>query len=1016
MVAPLDNSFLDRLARAETADARSSLVVEATLAGLPAEVRQAIQYAAIPHWFNGRFFAALTDDDDPERYDALLALPFVDLLPGQGYLFTGPSRRFILDGLWLENPALFRELSGRAADFCAAHPPDSLWESEEIYHRLISEPDIGIAQLQALATRWANYEAHSYDEIERTVRLVDDHLVSGRLNGRPANVVRLWQARLALIYGRPDQAAAPLAGIEIDFEENPLLAAEVADVDGDYQLAIGETEAMRSSWQTSHTLYQQTNDTLNAYLVAEKLRSEGFAPAGTDKTADPPLPTPDPEPEISTASNPVLDNIERVWITGVLDPALADINRVELSVELENRSTLPLSNLSAHAARGVDQPLAADKRLSGLLEAAGRSLLILGAPGSGKTITLLQLLQEQIQLARANPAYPIPFLFNLSSFSSFEGTINDWLIDQAHDLYRLSRANMAARLRRGERLTLMLDGLDEVAYEAEDGDRPRERCVEAINKFGEQTGCGLVICSRIADYQLLENKLAVDHAVVLQPLSNRQITLATSDPAYDNLREWIKEDWRLREAVRSPLLLNLLPQAFPTGSRKPEPQPSDPAVWQEAIFHAYVETILGPAAADPGSSTTRREPQRRWLSFLASRLQHSGNTVFSLESMQQDWLPAGQKPSYRWRYGLTVGAIEGIILTLVILVNAVFNGTVFSPDEPVLVGIFILFFVTLVFSPGIVASSGLASGLSTWASTSIKRRWVRGAAAGIVNWLSVGMLGGMVIGLFIWLINLNSESRFLGDGGIFPTNFLGVIAGGMLIGVVVSTLIWRGIIASALLLGESTTIQLRDRVVLARPSLQKLGRNLGLGLVIGIATASVESLLYFIFLLTIGWVGGVAGEGLDMGILTSTANLQNLALPLTAVGGLGGAVLSFFQTPPVDKRTTPGQGILDSRNNAILLTTVIGTLLGGAILFSRLDNGAALLTIMTTLLPAIFTYFGGMAWAQHRALKRLLVRHGRLPKKLIPWLDEMTRRGLLRRVGGGYIFIHRRVLEYFAKK
>jgi hypothetical protein len=44
----------------------------------------------------------------------------------------------------------------------------------------------------------------------------------------------------------------------------------------------------------------------------------------------------------------------------------------------------------------------------------------------------------------------------------------------------------------------------------------------------------------------------------------------------------------------------------------------------------------------------------------------------------------------------------------------------------------------------------------------------------------------------------------------------------------------------------------------------------------------------------------------------------------------------------------------------------------------------------------------------------MLWRRGWLPWRLVPWLDEMVARGLLRRVGGGYIFIHRSLLEYFA--
>ena len=43
----------------------------------------------------------------------------------------------------------------------------------------------------------------------------------------------------------------------------------------------------------------------------------------------------------------------------------------------------------------------------------GRSLLILGAPGSGKTTMLLELTRQLLERARKNDDQPIPIVFNL---------------------------------------------------------------------------------------------------------------------------------------------------------------------------------------------------------------------------------------------------------------------------------------------------------------------------------------------------------------------------------------------------------------------------------------------------------------------------------------------------------------------------------------------------------------------------------------------------------------------------
>ena len=58
--------------------------------------------------------------------------------------------------------------------------------------------------------------------------------------------------------------------------------------------------------------------------------------------------------------------------------------------------------------------------------------------------------------------------------------------------------------------------------------------------------------------------------------------------------------------------------------------------------------------------------------------------------------------------------------------------------------------------------------------------------------------------------------------------------------------------------------------------------------------------------------------------------------------------------------------------------------------------------------------YGGSACLAHITLRLVMWRTGTLPLNLIPFLDYATERILLRRVGGGYIFLHWWLLEYFA--
>ena len=59
-------------------------------------------------------------------------------------------------------------------------------------------------------------------------------------------------------------------------------------------------------------------------------------------------------------------------------------------------------------------------------------------------------------------------------------------------------------------------------------------------------------------------------------------------------------------------------------------------------------------------------------------------------------------------------------------------------------------------------------------------------------------------------------------------------------------------------------------------------------------------------------------------------------------------------------------------------------------------------------------FYGGLACLQHAVVRLLLWRAGSVPWNYPRFLDFAAERILLRRVGGGYIFVHRLLLEYFA--
>jgi hypothetical protein len=122
----------------------------------------------------------------------------------------------------------------------------------------------------------------------------------------------------------------------------------------------------------------------------------------------------------------------------------------------------------------------------------------------------------------------------------------------------------------------------------------------------------------------------------------------------------------------------------------------------------------------------------------------------------------------------------------------------------------------------------------------------------------------------------------------------------------------------------------------------------------------------------------------------------------------------------------PNQGIRKSWRNAwfayLFYVLIYGMLFG---LLVGISNGLGLGLVYGLIGGLVGGFFSGM-WGvggqtvvQHYVLRWLLAWQGVLPfpfqdRKLIAYLDEMAARLLLRRVGGGWIFIHRTLLEFLA--
>jgi predicted NACHT family NTPase len=142
-------------------------------------------------------------------------------------------------------------------------------------------------------------------------------------------------------------------------------------------------------------------------------------------------------------------------------------------------------------------------------------LLILGEPGSGKTTLLLELTRSLLDRAEWDEALPMPVVFPLAPWAAKRLPLADWLVDELSQRYDVPRQIGHAWVA-NDRILPLLDGLDEVA------ERHRSACVGAINAYQEGRAHvlpGLVVTSRVADYDAVTARTRLRGAVLLQPLS-----------------------------------------------------------------------------------------------------------------------------------------------------------------------------------------------------------------------------------------------------------------------------------------------------------------------------------------------------------------------------------------------------------------------------------------------------------------------------------------------------------------
>jgi hypothetical protein len=337
-------------------------------------------------------------------------------------------------------------------------------------------------------------------------------------------------------------------------------------------------------------------------------------------------PATDPE---AVARLRMIQRVRNDWIGGVLKHSLYNRARIDLRLNFEPKAVAN-PRLMLHRLEEEPEELPPGTRLRPVFDGSAGGLLILGDPGAGKTTLLLELARDLLDRAERERDFPIPVIFNLSSWKLQKDGLESWLVKQLNDAYEVPRHTADEWIKRDQILPL-LDGLDEVP-----ADRRRE-CLEAINSFRGRHGLvPLVIASRSTDYDALHVRLRLPAAVVIQPLMDEDVRRFLSEPipVFKRLLRIVESDAQLAEVLRSPLMLSI---AILVYQAEDVPQADAAQSTEERrtlLLSRYVELMLHKRREHRYTA----ERTRKWLVWLARELQERSEAVFYLESLGPKWM------------------------------------------------------------------------------------------------------------------------------------------------------------------------------------------------------------------------------------------------------------------------------------------------------------------------------------------------------------------------------------------
>jgi DNA polymerase III delta prime subunit len=481
----------------------------------------------------------------------------------------------------------------------------------------------------------------------------------------------------------------------------------------------------------------------------------------------------------------------------------------------------------------------------------------------------------------------------------------------------------------------------------------RVNCVEAIHRFVQTCGVpGLVVTCRTEEYHDLSTRMRMGGAIRLLALNDTQV------------------DSYL--AAAGPALSSFAAVLATDGElRTLARSPLMLSIMSLAFYEVSPDEIASPSGHMAArrqqlfgkyvdrmferrkASVTDGEAIRQSLEWLAFNLQQRSETVFRIEGLQPTWLSTlGQL----WIYAVVPGFAARLVLYIVVILT---TGVAFYREVS---GVVVPMVGNSVFA-SVLALVCVLLMAAVFDVLRLERQFVSNSADQAISPLSV-LLNVVTMGL-------------LGDlKGRRPH--------------------------------PSQDIRTVEALRWSSPRALRAGRStfFGYGVLAGLSLALSAVVI--------------------VPLTPLAVYLAFLAMGITVMGLLAGAITALtygMDGGVIETKIHPNQGIFLTARNAVvggLIVAMLAAIASGAtgLLFSIDTDVVAKIIVLwaVALGMSCSLCLGGFGVLQHYTLRWILSQSGRVPFRCHNFLEQSVKLLFLQRVGGGYIFIHRLLMDYFAAR